>query len=182
MDGSLAGSGDGLGDTFVGIETVAGGWGADWIRGDAAANILRGGLAADTLEGMAGNDVLIGDGDNDRLLGGTGNDSLVGGSGNDAFVFAMGDSAVDSTRDRIGDFATTRDRLVLSPIDANELLAGDQAFVPDLDGSFSVGEVRQTVVSGNLLVEVNTDADSLPELSVLLLTRTASLPTGDFEL
>ena len=70
-----SGGARGLRDRLVSIENVAGGSGADVLRGDDGANLLRGGAGADRLAGRGGEDV------------------LVGGRGADIFVFlALGDS------------------------------------------------------------------------------------------
>jgi Ca2+-binding RTX toxin-like protein len=88
--------------------------------GNSANNILIGNSAANLLNGGAGNDV---------LTGGGGKDSLTGGAGADAFIFtALTDSAV-AAPDLITDFTwADGDYIDLSALDANSILAGDQAF------------------------------------------------------
>ncbi|MBZ8141341.1 hypothetical protein CLD22_15730 [Rubrivivax gelatinosus] len=51
---------DADGDTFDGIENLAGSGANDTLRGDGQANRLHGGAGQDTLEGRGGADVLIG--------------------------------------------------------------------------------------------------------------------------
>jgi len=86
----IAGIGE---DTLRNIENVAGGSGADVLRGDNLANRLSGG---------DGNDILAGRG---------GSDTLVGGAGDDRFDF---DSALLSAGiDRIADFNPADDTIRL---------------------------------------------------------------------
>jgi serralysin len=68
--------------------------------GNDAANLLFGNAAANRLEGRGGADV---------IEGMAGNDTLVGGAGDDLFVLRRGDGF-----DRIEDFTTQQDRLVLT--------------------------------------------------------------------
>ncbi|MFX8079000.1 hypothetical protein ABTK74_19635, partial [Acinetobacter baumannii] len=63
-------TGGGGTDTFIAIETLIGGSGADKLTGNDAANTLDGGAGADTLVGGGGNDVLIGGAGKDLLTGG----------------------------------------------------------------------------------------------------------------
>jgi 6-phosphogluconolactonase (cycloisomerase 2 family) len=138
------------------------------------ADVLTGAASADLLLGLAGNDVLKG-------LGGA--DTLKGGSGLDDFVYAApSDSLPGAGRDIIADFAKGSDDIVLTAIDANATLSGNQAFALDADGSFSVGEIRQSLSGSNLLLEFNTDADTAVEMAILLQRVTSPLLAADFEL
>ena len=71
--------GDAAGDSFSGIEGLAGSAFNDVLVGTGGANILLGG---------AGRDTLRGDGGDDRLEGGAGFDVLVGGGGTDIASYA----------------------------------------------------------------------------------------------
>jgi len=71
------------GDSYVSIENVVGGYGADNIRGTTGDNMLAGGHNVDWLFGRAGNDTLIGGIGDDVLLGGRGADVLNGGANRD---------------------------------------------------------------------------------------------------
>ncbi|MCB1492023.1 MAG: hypothetical protein KDJ77_09540, partial [Rhodobiaceae bacterium] len=66
LDGSFTGVGDGLGDTFSGVENMVGSDHNDTLGGDAAVN---------TLDGGNGDDILIGGGGGDSLVGGAGSDT-----------------------------------------------------------------------------------------------------------
>jgi hypothetical protein len=67
-------------------------------------------------------------------------------------------------------------------IDASTTLAGDQAFVLDSDGSFSEGEIRQTVEGPNVLIEFNADTDASSEMSILLASRGTFITSADIVL
>jgi serralysin len=157
---------------------------ANRIVGNAAGNVIQGLDGADRLEGGAGNDSLSGGAGDDRLIGGAGADSLSGGTGLDSFVFltASESSPVTSTRDTIADFLRGSDRIVVSAVDANQGLLGDQAFRLDTDRSFSAGEIRQTVTSSGLVLEFNTNADTTVEMALLLTGILSPLAATDFEL
>jgi hypothetical protein len=68
-------------------------------------------------------------------------------------------------------------------VDADQTVGGNQAFVlADADGVFEVREIRQTVASGNLVIDFNADADADPEMQIFLSGRTTPLVVGDFVL
>ena len=164
---------------------ITSGSGNDTIATGAGADKILGGAGRDSLSGFAGNDTLSGGDGNDVLKGGSGKDKLIGGGGADDFVFlAASDSGPSSsTRDVISDgFSRGVDNIVVSNIDANAGLAGNQAFALDINGSFSQGEVRQTVLSGGLLVEFNTDGDPAAEMAILVEGLTNPLAGTDFVL
>ena len=81
-------AGDAVGDTFTGIENLAGGAHRDILIGDANANIIWGLGGHDSLDGGAGDDTLDGSAGNDNLIGGAGADSLDGGTGFDTASYA----------------------------------------------------------------------------------------------
>lgn len=82
---------DAQGDTFSGIENLAGGHASDALYGDTAINRISGGGGGDYIDGAGGNDI------------------LAGGAGDDAYV-VTGASGFD----RIRDFTAggTEDRLI----------------------------------------------------------------------
>jgi Ca2+-binding RTX toxin-like protein len=73
---------------------------------------------ADLLVGTAGVDTLTGTAGGDIIEGGAGSDTLSGGAGRDSFLFARGHGA-----DRITDFQSGTDRLVLDGVDPATLNA-----------------------------------------------------------
>jgi serralysin len=91
--------------------------------GNDLNNVLTGNALSNRLDGGAGND---------RLIGGDGVDFLTGGAGNDIFVAEINATKVAGRNDPISldvvlDF-TAGDKIDLSGIDANTLMAGHQAF------------------------------------------------------
>lgn len=164
------------------IENAIGGSAADSIRGNQAANRLTGNAGNDKLWGLTGNDVLTGGAGNDILNGGGGTDRLNGGLGADDFVFTLAtESAATAARDVItGGFQRGMDDIVLTDIDANQLLAGNQAFRLDTGGTFAAGEIRQNVVNGNLLITMNVNGNVQAEMSLLIEGVTAPLAASDF--
>lgn len=78
-------------DTFVSIENIVTGAGADQLTGNAADNRLTSNGGADILRGEGGDDLLQGGGGIDQLFGGDGNDRLEGGDANDQLRGEAGD-------------------------------------------------------------------------------------------
>ena len=136
------------GESYTNFENINMGNGPNTVTGTGAANIINGGTNADTIfggggtdtiNGGDGNDTIDGEGANDTINGGNGNDvifgglgqdSLTGGAGADTFKF---NSVIGSpnavTRDTIFNFTWSEgDKIDISGIDANQTIAGDQAF------------------------------------------------------
>jgi len=148
--------------------------------GNELDNVLIGNSGNNTLIGGAGSDTLYGADGNDIINGGAGLDFLQGGAGANTFVFsALTDSGTTiDTADEIQDWLTGN-KIDLSAIDANSTVAGDQAFTIDTDGSFSAGEISLTQVGNDLVVSLNTNADSNPEM-VFIVNFVSSLSSSDF--
>ena len=111
-------------------------WGLAWEALAFIERTVRPGMA--TLETGAGNitgtgnaldNTITGNEGNNTLTGGAGLDTLTGNGGVDTFVFGAGDtSAVYAQRDIITDFTLGTDKIDLSGIDANTLVAGMDGF------------------------------------------------------
>lgn len=131
-----------------------------------------------------GNDKLTGTTKNDILIGGLGGDTLTGGLGADVFKYtSLKDSGITTTtRDTITDFThSEKDKIDLSSIDANEKLAGDQAFKFIGSSAFSktdaTGQLRFD--SKTSILYGSTDKDSAAEFSIKL-NGVSSLVADDF--
>ena len=95
---------------------------------------------------MGGLDVLNGGAGFDTIIGGANGDLMTGGANADTFVFNsvedMGDGSISSLDcDLITDFDGGQDRIDLSGIDANSIVAGDQAFSVVESFTGSAGEL-----------------------------------------
>ncbi|MFM9936695.1 MAG: calcium-binding protein, partial [Novosphingobium sp.] len=140
--------------------TLTGNSNANTLTGNGGADRLVGYQGNDSLSGGAGNDVLIAGGGNDRLDPGSGFDILVGGSGADSFVFgaaAMADAGAQTQADRISDFShSEHDSIDLHGVDANAMVAGDQAFT-------FIGTAAFTSHAGQLRIEHTANATYVVE-------------------
>ncbi len=91
LDGSIAATGQAIGDSFISIEKLYGSFdAADILGGNALKNFIFGG---------GGNDLILGRGGDDELEGGTGRDKMTGGAGHDAFVFGRPENGADVITD-----------------------------------------------------------------------------------
>ncbi|MBS0154539.1 MAG: calcium-binding protein [Nitrospira sp.] len=108
--------GGGGADTLNGIENLTGSIFGDFLTGNAGANVINGGAGADVLTGGGGRDTLIGGLGNDRFDYNAVTDSLTGAATRDVILGFNGNGA------GVGDV------IDLSTIDANVLVAGNQAF------------------------------------------------------
>jgi Ca2+-binding RTX toxin-like protein len=137
------------------------------------------------LFGGGGHDIVIGGDGADLIVGGGGGDSLTGGAGADTFRY---DSTSDSVGipDLIGDFQTGLDKIDLSRIDANTLLAGDQAFTWIGVGAFSgtgsasAGQLRVRDDGSYRWVEGDTNGDGTADFAIAFHPASAPQVPGDF--
>jgi len=126
---------------------------ANNLQGNTGANQLNGGGGVDTINGNDGDDVII---------GGTGNDLLRGGLGADSFR-VLGESMRRPIleNDQIFDFSTAEgDILDLSAIDANSLLAGEQAFSLVSVFSKQAGQMTMSFSGGVTLIRLDVNGDT----------------------
>lgn len=164
-------------------QVVVQGASAVTIIGNALDNVITagtgggrfdGGAGNDTITGGAGNDQLIGSAGNDKLIGGVGRDIFTGGAGADTFIFAP--ATTGSNFSTITDFSSAeRDRIDLSRIDANTMLAGDQKFVLVGDKAFSgtAGELRIEKSAAGQLLLGDTNGDGIADVSIAVLSGIA---------
>jgi Ca2+-binding RTX toxin-like protein len=163
-----------------GSDVLDGGDGNDRLGGDAGNDTAYGGNGNDWLLGGAGNDSLIGGDGADTLTGGVGVDRMRGDVGLDRFVFDDGDSGIGASRDVIVSFGAL-DVIDLAAVDAKAGVAGDQAFAWIGNAAFTgAGQLRYTVSGADKVIQASTDADTAPELEILLLGYAGTPNAGDF--
>jgi serralysin len=164
---------------FSGIEDlVLQGTGNAAGTGDNAFNGILGNSGNNVLAGQGGNDALEGMGGHDLLYGQLGQDSLVGGTGNDAFVYQLGSHSVAGPAcDYVRDF----DDLDNDRIDLGGVFGGVLVY-RGTGGFTAANQLRLDDIAGpNLVVAVNLDADTIPEMQILLLATTlAQMGVDDF--
>jgi Ca2+-binding RTX toxin-like protein len=135
---------------------------------------LFGGAAADTLKGGAKADLIHGN---------LGADTLAGNGGADLFRYQSTAESTAGSMDHILDFTPGTDRIELDRVDANTLVAGNQAFAWIGTSAFTgaAGQLRAYQSSGTWYVEGDTDGDSIADLVIALtLQGPAPLGAGDF--
>ena len=150
--------------------------------GNVLDNILVGQSGTNLLRGLGGRDSLMGGAGADTLVGGPGADTLTGGAQGDLFRL---DAALDSlpeAADLVTDFRFAEgDRVDLRGIDANRLLAGDQAFVwiggaAFAGGAAGAGQWRVVAAGpGVWRGEGDTDGDGDADLAIEIAAATAAL-------
>lgn len=182
------------GNTASLIENAVGGKGADTLMGNDATNVLKGNAGNDTIDGGLGSDWVMGGAGNDLLTGGQGADKIVGGAGADTFRFYTlagspygaadtlvagdGGAAFDGAGKAAGDVIN------LASIDANETLAGDQAFIWGGTTKKAKGYLWLGDVGSETHVWGNVDNDATPEFHLKIADgsslKAASYAASDF--
>jgi len=180
-------------------DVVRGGDGNDWAYGGAGNDSVMGGngndfvfgdAGADNLWGQAGNDALYGGADNDTLRGGDGDDSIVGGigadmlygeGGADTFRFLFANESTSSAYDTVKDFLSGQDKFDVSMIDANSMIAGNQAFNFMATKPFftSAGDLWTSTVRGGVMVHGDLQGDGVSDFSFMVSGAT-SLNASNF--
>lgn len=187
-DDNLDGGADG--DTLLGglgADRLFGSSGVDLLGGEDGNDTLLGGADGDNLFGGAGNDVLFGETGNDFISGGAGDDILGGNGGSDRlngdagadrFLFFPTDSGFGSGT-VITDFTTGVDKIDVSLIDANSLIAGDQAFTfrgntqaPGPAGTMHVGFIPGVGIFLFGYIDGDANADVIINIGTFNITAT----------
>jgi Ca2+-binding RTX toxin-like protein len=166
------------------------------LNGDAGDDELLYGNGDGTLNGGTGNDHLQA-GDGGTLNGGDGNDVLEagelfssilnGGAGADTLYCGVGgsicdynavsDSPAGAGRDVIYNFGPDPAKIDLTDIDANSLVAGNQAFTWIGSSAFTAaGQLRYNTTTG--LLQGSTDGDTAAEFEIQLVGAPALVVGG----
>lgn len=178
----LGGEGDDWIHTGYGDDQADGGAGDDWLGGGYGKDTMNGGDGDDILIGGAQDDVLSGGAGDDRLGGNAGADVLEGGEGADRFMFSwVSESQAGGGIDRILDFNQAEGDLIhLGGIDANAMLAGNQAFTFIGMAAFAqAGDLRYVQADGDTRILGDVDGDGAADLEIVL-TGTIDLRAADF--
>jgi Ca2+-binding RTX toxin-like protein len=169
-------------DTLTAVENIIGSAHGDMLTGDGGVNALNGG------------------GGNDTLTGGGGADNLTGGIGADTFRFTATSDSASGASDVIADFsgkhvlvldskgklvkaAGQGDKLDLSAIDANTLVAGDQAFTLSSKFTGVAGQAYSSydAATNRTSLFMDTDGDKVANATIVLLGN-VNLQGSDFTL
>jgi serralysin len=152
--------------------TAYGYGGDDHLIGQENRVVFYGGEGNDLLVGSTANDVLCGENGNDILIGHTGPDELWGGAGSDRFLFTHVGAS-----DTIRDFEKGIDKIDLTEIDANALVAGKQSFNWLGNGAFT-GQAGQMRVyhagDAGYVLALDVNGDSAADLSIFVGSAHAS--------
>jgi Ca2+-binding RTX toxin-like protein len=152
--------------------------------GNTLDNTLTGNSGNNVLNGSTGADTLLGGDGADTLIGGLDRDTMTGGAGADVFDFnAINETGTTgATRDVIVDFVQGSDKFDLSTIDADSVLAGNQAFTFIGAAAFSgvAGQLRAAGTSATL-IHGDVNGDSVIDFSITL-TGVYTLVASDFVL
>ena len=171
-----------------GTDSGGGGTTGATITGTNNGDTLNGTAGNDVIMGLGGYDVIHGGGGNDRIYGGLGGDGLYGGAGADVFVYTSAAEGPDyglvyTEWDTIYDFQSI-DKIDLSAIDANTLLAGNQAFHfagfiswAEYPPDHSAGMLYIRAGGGDAQIIAFTDNDTNPDFFVELQYAVGQGPT-----
>lgn len=163
----------------AGANHIFGAGGADRLVGLFGSDVLEGGAGSDLLVGGGGRDSLHGGEGDDRINGGFGADIMTGGAGADAFVFWGAAESAGRNTDTITDFTSGLDRINVAAIDADQGLAGDQAF-NFIGGATFGGVAGQARYAGGILA-LDIDGDGIADMQIIL-TGAPVLVAGDLSL
>lgn len=174
---------------MLGRDILNGQGGNDTLYGASGNDSLIGGLGNDALWGGSEADLLRGGAGYDRLIGGPGADRLVGGTGADVFDFDFASESAGGGIDIIaaGDGALAfegvgvrgGDILDVSGIDANQNLAGNQAF--SYSTSKAAGTFELVNSNGSTIFYGHTNNDRLADFAVVIADG-ANISAGNYSL
>ncbi len=133
--------------------------------------------------GNAVANTIIGNSAANVITGGAGADWLNGAGGADTFDFNLISDTTVAARDVINDFVHLTDKMDLSGIDANNTIAGNQAFsfLATKGAAFGhiAGQLHYLASGANTLVEGDVNGDAVADFQILL-NGTLTLTSPDF--
>lgn len=141
----------------------------DLMTGTSGNDVIMGLEWFDTLSGLGGDDLLDGGSGSDYLIGGAGADQLISGTGQDRFQYDHASDSMVGSPDRIWDLNRGQgDKILLSGVDANSLLAGDQAFTFISTSAFSgvAGQLRYVRAGGETNIYGDLDGDAVADFHI----------------
>jgi Ca2+-binding RTX toxin-like protein len=130
---NVAMNSDAQGDTFSGVENIAGSMYDDTLIGDNGANVIFGGYGADVLFGLGGDDILDGHRGVDTMFGGAGSDTYL--------VYDTADVVVESGGQGSDRVITTVSYFLPSGADVEYLVAASGFDPINLTGNGSGNEI-----------------------------------------
>ncbi|QNE32523.1 hypothetical protein F1C10_11575 [Sphingomonas sp. NBWT7] len=154
------------------------------LTGGGFNDILTGNSKANRLEGGSGDDVMDGGRGNDTLVDGFGYDIMTGGEGSDRFMFTDNGALVgEPITVEITDFEQGLDRIILTAIDANTLVEGNQAFRFIGEEAFHgrAGELRFVRADAITLIYGDLNGDRVDDFNIQL-DGVINLVASDFSL
>ena len=160
VDTGAAAAGEGADRVY---STITWRLGADieqlYLTGSGSANAIGNGL----------DNVLVGNSRGNVIVGGAGRDLMTGGAGADRFDFDAVSESTLSASDRIADLAA-EDVIDLSTIDANSLVAGNQAFTLVSAFTGAAGQLTLTYNArgGFTVLDADINGDRVADFRVLL--------------
>ena len=179
---------DAAGDAVV----EAAGHGTDTVNSSVSEtlsanveNLVLTGIANVDAIGNGLDNKLTGNGGNNKLVGGMGRDLMTGGTGSDTFDFNVisETGTTGGTRDQILDFMPGSDTVDLATIDANALLAGNQAFAFIGAAAFGgiAGQLRSITSATQTIIQGDVNGDSAADFHIQI-NGVFTLNAGDFVL
>ncbi len=180
LDDSTLNTGDAAGDTYKGIEGLAGSNGADDLTGDRYDNQLIGNGGNDTLNGAGGDDTLTGDVGDDVLNGGAGDDTFIGVEGSDTLIGDVGtDKLVIAASSKSWWVSPSADpqKVILSDGTNSVTLSGVEKIV-FTDGTFTLGADMNYHLDPAGPVDVMLNHRPVAVADVLAVNEDAAVVTG----
>lgn len=145
----------------------------DVFKGANTASTINGGDGGDQIRGSSAVDTIFGGDGNDKISGVLGADIITGGAGADRFRYgSMADSGTGAGADRIMDFVSGTDFIVLNAIDADPVAPGQQhlSYIGTAAlANTGSGQLRWSTSGGDILVEADFNGDGIADMHIVLV-------------